>query len=571
MKKRVLALALSSALVLSMLAGCGGGGGTTTESPSGGTESPSSTGSTENTGLITGVFNVKEVTEDTVSAKDTLVFGSNAAASGVFHPTLQYSNNDREVVFLVFDRLVTKDEDGNYAPSLCEKWDVNEDSTVYTFYLKQGIKWQDGEDFTAEDVAYTYETTCHPDFGKGYDEFSAALLGADAYHEGTADHVEGIQVIDDYTVSFTFTNPYMDAMVKFIDKPVLAKHVWETIPVGDWDEATELLQNPVGTGPYKVIEFVPDQYVRLEANPDYFKGEPLIKYFIFKVSNKDTRQAEVVNGDIDLTEIGSWRADGTQTYIDNGIPTGEQPDTNARYLVFDTTDERLSDVRVRQALIYSIDRQAMIDGLVAGHGSISNALMQPTQSVYPDEGLNLYEYSPETAIQLLAEAGWEDTNNDGIVDKDGEPLTLTLQYSDNDQMAQVVQQYAAAVGINIELVSQDFNTVLATLRDQTQEFDLAFMGATYRPNPGYGGSNTWMARFDSDPTEVELLNAAAASRNEEEAKENYKAWCQYINEQVPMFILYFESQGYAFNPKLVNYVTIQDEWFANVETWYFEE
>lgn len=563
---RLLAALLCGAMAFTFLSACGN---TSNEEPSGST--PPATESAAAGGSNTSIFKIKEITEDTVSAKDTLVFGSNAAASGVFHPTLQYSNNDREVVFLVYDRLVTKDVDGNYVPSLCEKYEVNEDSTTYTFYLKQGIKWQDGEDFTAEDVAYTYETTCHPDFGKGYDEFSAALLGADAYHEGTADHVEGIKVIDDYTVSFTFTNPYLDAMVKFIDKPVLAKHVWETLPVGEWDDATELLQNPVGTGPYKVIEFVPDQYVKLEANPNYFKGEPLIKYFIFKVSNADTRQAEVVNGDIDLTEVKSWRTDGTQTYLDNNIPMGEQPDTNARYLVFDTTDSRLSDARVRQAFIYCLDREAMVEGLIAGHGSISNALMKPTNPYYPDEGLNLYEYNPEKSIELLKEAGWEDTDGDGVVDKDGEKLHLTLQYSDNDQLAQVVQQFAKAVGIEVELVSQDFNTVLATLKDQTQEFDLAFMGATYRPNPGYGGSNTWMARFDKDPTEVELLAAAAASANAEEATENYAAWCQYVNEQVPMFILYFEAQGYAFSPKLVNYVTIQDEWFANVETWYFEE
>ena len=560
MKKRniakVLALALCCTMAFGLVAGCGGGG-TTSQGGAGANSSANSGGSGSTGGTP-------------AAAKDTLVFGSNAAASGVFHPTLQYSNNDREVVFLVYDRLVTKNAAGEYVPSLREKYEVNADSTTYTFYLKQGIKWQDGEDFTAEDVAYTYETTCHADFGKGYDEFSAALLGADAYHEGSADHVEGIQVIDEYTVSFTFKAPYMDAMVKFIDKPVLAKHVWETVEVGAWGDATELLKNPVGTGPYKVIEFVPDQYVRLEANPNYFKGEPKIKYFIFKVSNKDTRQAEVIKGDIDLTEVTSWRPDGIQAYQENNIPMGEQPDTNARYLVFDTTDSRLSDVRVRQAIIYSLDRQAMVDGLCAGHGSLSNALMQPTQPAYPKDGLNLYEYNPEKAKELLAEAGWVDSNNDGIVEKNGENLHLTFQYSGNDQLAQVLQQFTKAVGIDVELVSQDFNTVLSTLRTPTEEFDMALMGATYRPNPGYGGSNTWMARFDKDPREMELLAAAAAAGNEEEAKANYKAWCQYINEQVPMFIMYFESQGYAYNPKLVNYETIKDEWFANVETWYFE-
>lgn len=515
---------------------------------------------------------VVEVTEDTVSAKDTLVWGSKSGASGVFHPTLQYSNYDREVVFLVYDRLLTKDADNNYVESLCESYEINEDATVYTFKLKEGIKWHDGEAFTAEDVAFTYETTCHPDFGKGYDEFSAALLGADAYHEGTADHVEGIKVIDDYTVSFTFTEPYLDALVKFIDKPVLAKHIWESTPVGEWGDATELLQNPVGTGPYKFVEFVPDQYVKLVANPDYFKGEPLIKNFIFKVSNTDTCQAELVNGDIDITEVRTWRPEGTKTFLENNIPMAEQVDTNATYLVFDTTDPVLSDVRIRQAIIYALDRQAMVDGLVAGHGSLSNALMKPSLSVYPDT-LNTYDYSIEKSKELLKEAGYEDTNGDGIVDKDGKNLVLTLQHSagSNDELVQVIQNFAKAAGIQIDLVGQDFNTVLATLKDATAEFDMAIMGATYRANMGYGGSNTWMSRWNKDPKEVELLTSAAASKNMEEAAENYGAWCEYDNEMVPQFILYFYSQGYAYNPKLVNYEVVPDEWFYNVEDWYFEE
>ena len=286
--RKALALGLSCAMMASLLAGCGG------------KDNPSTSGSTSNGGaattgseIIPYTSKLVEVTADTKSAKDTLVFGSNGAASGCFHPTLQYSNYDREVIFLAFDRLVTKDAEGNYVPSLAESYTVSDDATTYTFKLRQDVKWQDGEPFTAEDVAFTYETTCHPDFGKGYDEFSAALVGADAYHEGKADHVEGIKVLDTYTVEFTFANPYLDAMVKFIDKPVFAKHVWDTIPVGQWGDATELLQNPVGTGPYKVVEYVPDQYVKMEANPDYFKGEPLIKNFIFKVTNAETRPNEI--------------------------------------------------------------------------------------------------------------------------------------------------------------------------------------------------------------------------------------------------------------------------------------
>lgn len=566
--RKALALGLSCAMMASLLAGCGG------------KDNPSTSGSTSNGGaattgseIIPYTSKLVEVTADTKSAKDTLVFGSNGAASGCFHPTLQYSNYDREVIFLAFDRLVTKDAEGNYVPSLAESYTVSDDATTYTFKLRQDVKWQDGEPFTAEDVAFTYETTCHPDFGKGYDEFSAALVGADAYHEGKADHVEGIKVLDTYTVEFTFANPYLDAMVKFIDKPVFAKHVWDTIPVGQWGDATELLQNPVGTGPYKVVEYVPDQYVKMEANPDYFKGEPLIKNFIFKVTNAETRPNEMAAGDVDMGEVNAWRTENVKTYIDNQIPIAEIPDVNATYMVFDTTDPILSDVSVRQAILYAIDRQSIVDALQNGHGSVTNAPMKPSSPVYPD-GLNDYAYSVDKAKELLAQAGWTDTDNDGFADKDGQKLHLTYTYStntENTQLAQVLQQYMKMAGIELELIAQDFNTVLAMQKDSTQKFNISTMGATYRANMGYGGSNMWMSRFAKDTKEVELLNAAAASHNMDEAKVNYGAWCEYQNEMVPQPILYFRSQGYAVNPKLVNYQPIQDEWFANVETWYFEQ
>ncbi len=571
--KKALALALSCALTATLLAGCGGNSSSSSSGSSSGSQTSGSETSTPAANeLLPYTSKLVEVTADTKSAKDTLVFGSNGAASGCFHPTLQYSNYDREVIFLAFDRLVTKDANGEYVPSLAESYEVSDDATTYTFHLRKDVKWQDGEPFTAEDAAFTYETTCHPDFGKGYDEFSAALVGADAYHEGKADHVEGVKVLDEYTVQFVFKAPYLDAMVKFIDKPVFAKHIWEDTPVGAWGDATELLQNPVGTGPYKLVEFVPDQYVKMVSNPDYFKGEPLIKNFIFKVTNAETRPNEIATGSVDMGEVNAWRPENVQTYIDNAIPVAEIPDANATYLVFDTTDEVLSDVRVRQAILYAIDRQVIVDAMLAGHGSISNAIMKPSLSVYPD-GLNEYAYSTEKATELLNAAGWTDTNNDGILDKDGKALHLTYTFSnttENTQIAQILQQYLKMVGIDLELISQDFNTVLATLKDPTQEFDISTMGATYRANMGYGGSNVWMSRFDKDEKEVALMEAATGSKNMDEAKENYGAWCEYINEMLPQPILYFKSQGYAVNPKLVNYQPIQDEWFADVETWYFE-
>ncbi|MBP2667612.1 MAG: transporter substrate-binding protein [Firmicutes bacterium] len=507
------------------------------------------------------------------AVKDTLVYAIPISPAGVFHPTLQYSNYDRRVVFLVYDRLLTKGADGAYIPSLADKYEVSKDGLTYTFTLKKGIKWHDGQEFTAEDVAFTYETTCHPKFGKGYDEFSMMLLGADAYHAGKADRVEGVKVIDKYTVSFTFTKPYNAALVKFIDKPVLAKHVWGKVPVEKWNDETALLKNPIGTGPYKFVEFKPDQYVKLESNKDYFKGAPQIKNFIFKVSNADTQQSELLNGTIDIAAIASWKEGDLKPYTTAGIKIDELPGSTAEYLIFNTTDPRFADKRVRQAIIYAIDRDALVASILNKHGLISNTIMHPSQYGYPSD-LNPYKQDFAKAKALLKDAGWVDSNNDGILDKDGKPFKVTLQHYDDASapVASALQQYLKQVGIDVEITKKDFNTVLATLQNKTkdQKFDLAFMGASYRANIGYGASNFWMARYD-DATSKALIQAGSEAASEALAKPIYQKWARYINEEVPMFILFFEPDGTAYNPALLNYKPVMYEWFPDVEKWTFKK
>jgi peptide/nickel transport system substrate-binding protein len=506
------------------------------------------------------------------SSKDTLVYGVDLNAEGYFHSTIYYSNADREVIFLVYNRLVTQAPDGGYIPELAESYTVSDDSSEYVFKLRKGIKWTDGTEVTAHDAAFTYETTCHAKFRNGFDQFSQMLLGSDAYHEGRADHVAGVKVIDDYTVSFTFKGPYRDAMVKFVDRPVLAKHIWEKIPVEGWADAVEQLRNPVGSGPYKLAEYVQDQYIRLERNDDYFKGAPKIKTIILQVANRETRQAELINGTFDITGVTSWRDQDLEDYIKNNITIKEVKASMYGMLNYDMTNPRIQDVRLRRAIIHALDRPAIIQGMWNGHGVMTEAFIQPTQSVYPNPDLPPYDYSPDKAKALLAEMGYTDTNGDGIVDKNGQPLRLTFAYNilTLHNLAQMIQQYLKAVGIDLELIGQDFNTVLSTLRSRDIPFDMIYMGATYRPDAGSPGANFWMSRFDTDQKFQDLLAAANGSRNDEEAKANFRAFSEYLHDVVPQFILYSYNVGYAVNPKLRNYEPTQVEWFPNVETWYFE-
>jgi peptide/nickel transport system substrate-binding protein len=508
---------------------------------------------------------------DTASGpKDTLVYGQQLAPQGIFHPTVNTSNFDREVELLVFNRLVSLDSSMRYVPDLAESYTFSPDATVLTFKLKQGIKWSDGQPFTAEDVAFSYETLAHGKFVRGNDEFATKLLGFQDYNTGRTAHVEGVKVLGPYEVSFTFQGPYRDALVKFVNQSVFAKHIWEKVPVEGWLDAIELLRNPVGTGPYKLVEYVPDQYVRLEAKEDYFKGAPKIKNFILKVSNPDTRQVEILNGELDIARVTSWKPNDLKPYTDAGIAFAEIPEIMGYFLAYNFNEPLLADVNIRKAIYTALDRPAIVQAIEPGHAVLAETLIQPSQPVYPRD-INRYTYSVAEAKRLFAEAGWRDTNNDGILDKGGQPLKLTLRYDNVDDtlLAQVVQAQLKQAGVDLEIIGSDFNTVLNTLRSTTEPFQLAFMGASYRPNPGTAGGLLWLSRYEN-AEERRLFNNALNSGTDAEAQANWGAWGKFINEQQPLSVIYIKSQGYAVNPRLVGYSPISIEWFPNVETWYFK-
>jgi peptide/nickel transport system substrate-binding protein len=504
------------------------------------------------------------------AVKDTVIYGQNLAPQGVFHPTLNTSNFDREVALLVFSRLLNLDASMNYVPDLAESYQFSPDATTLTFKLRRNVKWTDGQPFTADDVAFTYETLSHGKFPRGNDEFSTKLLGFADYSTGKTQHIAGITVVDPYTVTFSFSGPYRDALVKFVDQGVFARHIWEGLPVEGWLDQTQLLRNPVGTGPYKLTEYVPDQYTRLIANTDYYKGAPKIKNFILRVSNPGTRQVEILNGDLDIARISSWLPNDIKPYTDNNFKFAEIPAIMAYYLVFNTEEATLRDATIRRALYTALDRPAIISLIEPGHAVIAETLIQPSQPAYP-QNLNKYAGGAAEARRLLAQAGWTDSNGDGIVDKGGQPLKLTLRYDNGDDttLAQAVQAQLKQAGVDLDIIGSDFNTVLNVLRSTTEPFQLAFMGASYRPNPGNGGNHMWMARYANDE-ERRLFNVALASGTEAEAKANFGAWGKFLNDELPIGLIYFKAQGYVVNPRLSGFTPISIEWFPNVESWTFK-
>ncbi|KAB8295505.1 ABC transporter substrate-binding protein [Bifidobacterium avesanii] len=424
---------------------------------------------------------------------DTITYALSQNPNGIFNPSLYGTDYDRAIIFNVYSRLVHVDKNQEFQPELAESWTQSEDGKTVTFKLRQDVKWHDGEPFTADDVVYNYTANADPDYPSGGQKFVSYLKGYKDFHEGKTKDFPGVKALDKYTVEFDFETPYPAMFSQLVDYPIFAKHIWEKVPIKQWKTDVDVLRKPVGTGPYKFKEFADGQYVSLEANPDYFGGAPKIKNLIFKVINSENLQAALTNGEVNIADVSDWNPSQIQAYKDAGAEIVQLPGSGGSYMGLDTTNPRLKDVKVRQALVYAADRQSIIDSVLYGHAKATNAIANPEDPNYPKD-LNEYKYDPEKAKELLKEAGWTDTDGDGILDKDGEKFTFKIEYSTNSKLnslvAPILQKNYQAIGIDASLASVDFNSLLSKLLDENQQFDGAFMGSTYRLLQ-YGANDFW--------------------------------------------------------------------------------
>lgn len=515
-------------------------------------------------------------------AGGTLRYAVWSSPKGIFNPSIYTDVYDGRVNQLLFPTLLSVDAEQNFIPVLADRYEISPDNLTLTFYLNDKAKWDDGEPLTAADVAFTIETICAPTYtGPRFGEVDQ-IVGAQAYHDGAAESVTGIQIIDDHTISFTYADIYAPALAIFAGRGILPKHIWEKVPVADWDKATDLMAKPVGAGPFKFVQFVPDQYVELVRNDDYFLGAPYLEKFILKVSNQDTAQAEMISGQIDIAMVSSPKNKDLEVYTSAGIKVDEYAGNGYQFMAFNNKDETFGDKTVRQAFVYAINRQVMIDKLLDGHGTALNAPLVTTSWAYPSD-LNTYDYNPEKAKELLAQAGFVDTDKDGILDKDGKPFKIELLYplgnKTRELSAPIIQQNLKDIGVEVELVSMEF----ATLREKVlnnHDYQVALLGFSLEIDPS--DAKTY---WDSSIADKPAFNVAAFVNAESDAllvegaryldigkrQEVFAKWARLMNEEVPFVFLYSPNEVRAYSPKLMNYHPFTFVEYANIHTWYFAD
>ena len=521
MKKKI-SLMLAAALTAGLaLTGCGGSKTSDTTDNTAGAEN-------ESTAEVKGVD---------VDTTDYLVAALNA---DIQTADVQKTSKDYEVPFNIFDRLVDVevDADGNskIVPSLAESWDISDDGLEYTFHLRQGVKFHNGNDFTAEDVAYTFHRMLTVEGGVNT-EFIDQIKGADELLAGETDTLEGVEVVDDYTIKVTLKEPFAGFLASISSPGVSIYDSEATEAAGDqfgMDPAVT-----VGTGPFEFSSWSFNNQLVLTRNEDYWKGASGLPGVVIKIiPDTETQSMMFESGELDILDL-DYAADSadrfTETYPDQIV---QGPRVGIVYFTMNFNKEPFQDVRVRKAVQMSIDRQAILDALYGGRGQVEQGIF-PHGLIGFNPDQEEIKYDPEAAKALLAEAGYAD----------GFDMEIAADSSASDTMTmalEIVSDQLAEVGIRAEIKNYDESTWLETRKSGELGSFMSTWSADYNDPDNFiytffGNEEKTRIRSINYP-DTEVMERVAKARtlvNEDERLAEYKALEEKLIHEdaawVPMF------------------------------------
>jgi peptide/nickel transport system substrate-binding protein len=424
--------------------------------------------------------------------------------------------------------------------ALATEWTPNDDATVWTFKLREGVTWHDGEPFTADDVKFTAEFVHAPGTAAIrpflFADRENTIVGFPEYVAGEADEIEGIKVVDDNTVEFHLQAPNPRLFDEFRLFWILPEHAIDFAPE-DWATTDWFLDRPVGTGPYKFSQLQKDEFMELVPNEAYWDGAPKIERLINRYFVDETAaMLALSSGDIDFTYLSADVA--TRFQDDPRYQVFSGPSFVTNLFNYNYNREPWNDIRVRQAMMYGIDRQSIIDNVFNG-----TAIAAPCEDPYPafwPEDANMYEYDPDKARELLAEAAADGISLEGV------EYPISTYYS--SQLAQdillVMQANLADIGIAAVPTVLDVPS-WRVLVNENADFDFTYRGRGHGPasylTDWYTEGNQWGL---DDPMYAELFAAMDAAVEWEDYVDARKALCSYQNEQAT-FAYWWVSTRYG--------------------------
>jgi peptide/nickel transport system substrate-binding protein len=462
-----------------------------------------------------------------------------------------------EIMGLTYDLLVdSSPKDSSPVPGLADSWETSDDGLTWTFHLNEEARWHDGEDVTSEDVAYTYRRILDEEQG----------VYIDAVRQ-----IESIETPDEHTVVFKTKEPSVQMLNTYVY--ILPKHIWEDVPS---DETKSFENEPViGSGPFQAVEWKEGQFARLETNPDYFRDSPHIDEIIFQFyDNDDTMVQALKNGDVDYIynmPVNLFKSLENQ----EGIETNSAPDpgfTELGFNLYEPTPEAIErfdapetstghpallDPTVREAINWAIDEEELTEKILQGEGIPGSTIVPPALAKYHLEipESERQSFDTERSRDLLAEAGWEDTNDNGTVDKDGEELQLRLfvRSEDKDSVTagQFIEDWFGEAGIGLE--TKAISDTALTDAIYAADYDMFIWGWGSEADPDFILSvltcdqfMSWSDTFWCNEDYSRMYQEQKTQLDLDERAATIKEMQRIAYEDNPYVIFYYDNQFEAW-------------------------
>jgi len=486
---------------------------------------------------------------------------------------------------------------GEWEPSLCESWEISDDGLTYAFKVREGVNWTDGTPVTAKDFGYTYEGL-----------MSGKL---ETWNVAAVQNIKEINLIDDMTIEFVMKAADCAAMGNLALRWIPA-HVYAE----DWSDLTtnpEYMEATVTNGPFKMKEWVHGDHVIWESNPDYWKGAPHVEGYIRRVvPSQNIGAQQLKTGEADIAPIVPENVaeleaqDHLVVYkylrdaygylaLQMGDPDNPQPRLNEDGSLNEDHGVHpiLGDKRVRQAIAHAMDLDAMIYGINLGlAGPIAANGLPTIKWAYNDE-LQPREFSQEKAIELLEEAGWTDTDGDGVREchacayaDEGAPLELNLLalagYEISENRAILAQDLLNQIGFDIEVemvesasmrdrrYAQNWDMMVQDWEDIGNDPHDEVLWASWADVPGGGGNNN-VSYYNPDAEELFAEAKSVPGCDQAKRGEIYKKIQEIIYEDQPYIFLYQRKDVLAYNKRIGNFEPGPWYYEPDHQNWYIIE
>jgi len=481
-----------------------------------------------------------QAAENATKYGGTYILASHGDAT-YLNPFFPGRTSDQNIIYNIHESLYRLNKSYEVEPVLAESYEVS--GLSWIFHLKKGILFHDGEEFTAEDVKYTYEWAMDPKNG--------------AETKSRMSHIDSIEILDDYTIKITTKEPYAPFMTSIANHRIVPKHYHEKMT------AEEYNLHPMGTGPYMFKEWVPGDHVTLEAFKDYWQGRPYIDFLkMVPIPEPSATAISLETGNIHSID---WplKPEDTLRIMNSGkfhVYRGQSLALN--HYLMNHLNPFFQDKRVRQAMMYALSRKATVKHLMKGLAVVAHTNISPSLPWCEDE-VKKYAYDPEKAKELLAEAGWKPGPDGILVNSKGERFEITCELLMGDQLrgsqAEMDSQLLKQVGIEMKLQYNEMGVWVEKMVSGAKgkwNYDLSLMNWTFsmQTDPDSteyftpGGNNNWINW--TNPKMTELLEKGVTILDPEKRYEVYSQAQKIFAEEVPFLYIQFWSNVLFISKKV---------------------